>query len=77
MEEDIPVFEVEEDIQCDIEEMERAVEVMTVEDLSMEELDIFAYSRRWAKEQQNMLGSGRSTEGFNQLPLDATVPPLP
>ena len=38
---DIPVYGIEEDIQYDIEEMEHAVEVMNVEDLSAEELDVF------------------------------------
>ena len=42
VEDDIPVYEVEEDIQYDIEEMEHAIEVMTVEDLSFDELDVFA-----------------------------------
>eukprot|EP00913_Durusdinium_trenchii_P024135 g22662.t1 len=41
-EEGIPVYDVEEDIQYDIEEMEHAVEMMAVDDLSPEELDIFA-----------------------------------
>ena len=38
---DIPIYEVEEDIQHDIEEMEHAVEIMAVEDLTNEELDVF------------------------------------
>eukprot|EP00913_Durusdinium_trenchii_P034973 g32715.t1 len=42
VEDDIPVYEVEEDIQYDIEEMEHAIEVTTVEDLSFDELDVFA-----------------------------------
>ena len=39
---DIPIYEVEEDIQHEIEEMEHAVEIMAVEDLTNEELDVFA-----------------------------------
>ena len=38
----IPVYQIEEEIQYDIEEMEHAIEVMTVEDLSFDELDVFA-----------------------------------
>ena len=41
-EEQIEEDMMEEDIQYDVEEMEHAVEVMTVEDLSAEELDVFA-----------------------------------
>ena len=42
VEEDVPVYEIEEELQYDIEEMEHAIEVMTVEDLSFDELDVFA-----------------------------------
>ena len=41
-EEGVPIYEVEEDMKFDIEEMEHAVEAMAVDDLSLEELDIFA-----------------------------------
>ena len=42
VEDDIPVYEIEEELQYDIEEMEHAIEVMTVDDLSFDELDVFA-----------------------------------
>ena len=74
------MYEVEEDIQYDIEEMEHAIEVMTVEDISFDELGVFAATiqkmgkgaSEYAPERGKLSEMAKSIEDFNQVPLDTT-----